>query len=48
VVGIVVISQIYFSYVEVSELTDNCYDKGGLPTIEKSGLKIEFFNCDID
>jgi hypothetical protein len=48
VVGLVVISQIYFSYVEVRDLTDNCYNNGGLPTIVKSGLEIESFNCNID
>jgi hypothetical protein len=48
VVGIVVISRIYFSHVEVRDLTDNCYDNGGLPSIVKSGLEIESFNCDID
>ncbi|MGM0899651.1 hypothetical protein [Mesobacillus maritimus] len=48
VVGIVGISQIYFSYVEVRDLTDNCYDNGGLPTIVKSGLKVDTFNCEID
>jgi hypothetical protein len=48
VVGFVVISQIYFSFVEVRDLTDNCYDNGGLPKIVKSGLKIDSFNCDID
>jgi len=48
VVGLVVISQVYISYVEVRDLTDNCYDNGGLPTIVKSGLDIESFNCQID
>lgn len=48
VVGLVVISQIYFSYVEVRDLTNNCYDNGGLPNIVKSGLEIESFDCEID
>lgn len=46
--GFLVISQIYFSYSEVRELSNSCYNKGGFPTIEKSGLNIDYFNCDMN
>lgn len=39
-------SQSYFSYLEVKNITDKCYQDGGLPTIEKSGFKIVHFSCD--
>lgn len=43
-----ILSQIYFSYIEGKEASNDCYDKGGFPTIEKSGLKIETFDCDMN
>lgn len=43
-----IISQIYFSYSETREMSNSCYDKGGFPTIEKSGLNIDYFNCDMN
>lgn len=39
-------SQSYFSYLEVKNITDKCYQDGGLPTIKKSGFKIVYFSCD--
>ncbi|MRX73837.1 hypothetical protein GJU40_16970 [Bacillus lacus] len=38
----------YFSYKEVKAYTDSCYDKGGFPSIEKSGWKVVSFDCQID
>lgn len=46
--GFLITSQIYFSYSEVREMSNSCYDKGGFPTIEKSGLNIDYFNCEMD
>ena len=46
--GFLIISQIYFSYSEAREMSNSCYDKGGFPTIEKSGLNIDYFNCDMN
>ncbi|NEU31337.1 hypothetical protein GN156_11175 [bacterium LRH843] len=48
VTGFLVISQIFSSYIEVREASNGCYDKGGFPTIEKSGLSIDYFNCDMN
>ena len=48
VAGFLIISQIYFSYTEVREMSNSCYDKGGFPAIEKSGLSINYFNCGMD
>ena len=45
--GFLVISQIYFSYSEAREMANSCYNKGGFPTIEKSGLNVDYFNCDM-
>ena len=45
--GFLIISQIYFNYSEAREMSNSCYDKGGFPTIEKSGLNIDYFNCDM-
>jgi hypothetical protein len=47
-VAIITISQSYLSYLEVKDAADGCYDKGGFPTIEKSGLNIEYFECNMD
>lgn len=44
--GLLFASQSYFSYLEVKNITDKCYQDGGLPTIEKSGFKIVHFSCD--
>ena len=48
VAGFLIISQIYFSYTEVREMSNSCYDKGGFSAIEKSGLSINYFNCDMN
>jgi hypothetical protein len=41
-------SQSYFSYLEVSNLADKCYDAGGLPSIKKTGFKVDHFSCAMD
>ncbi|WP_226577483.1 hypothetical protein [Halobacillus litoralis] len=38
---------IYNSHLKVRELTNECYDKGGMPSIEKSGIRIVDFSCDV-
>ncbi|MFC4713323.1 hypothetical protein [Planococcus dechangensis] len=47
-VALVFAAQSYFSYVEVTEAADRCYDSGGLPVIEKSGWQMTHFECKID
>ncbi|ELK46506.1 MULTISPECIES: hypothetical protein [unclassified Halobacillus] len=34
------------SHMEVEGLVNACYDAGGLPRIEKSGLSVTFFECE--
>ncbi|PAQ15518.1 hypothetical protein CD798_06955 [Bacillaceae bacterium SAOS 7] len=48
VVGFLVISQMYFTYSENQAMFNGCYDKGGLPIVEKSALSITYFDCDIN
>jgi hypothetical protein len=48
IVGVLILSQTYFSYIEVKEMANSCYDNDGFPIIEKSGLRIDYFYCDID
>ncbi|AST91219.1 MULTISPECIES: hypothetical protein [Sutcliffiella] len=45
---IVFASQAYFSYQEVKSLADGCYDKGGLPSIQKTGFTVKHFSCNLD
>ena len=47
IVGVLIISQTYFSYIEIKEMANSCYDNDGVPIIEKSGLSIDYFYCDI-
>ncbi|MGM0878687.1 MAG: hypothetical protein ACQEWV_29385 [Bacillota bacterium] len=47
-VAFLIAFQTYFSYVEVTEAANGCYDNGGFPIIEKSGFKINYFYCDMD
>jgi hypothetical protein len=42
---ILIASQFYFSYVEVTEAADNCINSGGHPIIEKTGLEMTYFEC---
>lgn len=42
-----IISQMYFSYSEERAMSNGCYEKGGFPIIEKSGLSISYFDCDV-
>ena len=45
VFAILIASQFYFSYVEVTAATDNCINIGGHPIIEKTGLEMTYFEC---
>ncbi|RAZ69284.1 hypothetical protein [Planococcus maitriensis] len=47
-IGIAITAQSYFSYVEVTEAADRCYDLGGFPEIEKSGWQMTHFECRTD
>lgn len=47
-VSFVVISQVYFTYQESLTMSKGCYDQGGFPIVEKSGLSITHFDCDMD
>ncbi len=47
VVAILLATQSYFSYVEVTTAANNCYDLGGYPSIEKSGFKMTYFSCEV-
>jgi len=48
VIGFLVISQMYFTYSESRALSNGCYDKGGFPVVEKTGLTITSFDCEFD
>ncbi len=48
VVGFLIISQMYFDYTEAKALYDGCQDRGGFPIIEKSGLSIDYFECNVE
>ncbi|MBT2582718.1 hypothetical protein [Planococcus sp. ISL-109] len=41
-------AQSLFSYLEVTQAADQCYDLGGLPVIEKSGWRMTHFECNTD
>ena len=43
-VAILIASQFYFSYVEVTEAANSCYNISGHP-IEKTGLEMTYFEC---
>ncbi|MFD1851621.1 hypothetical protein [Oceanobacillus bengalensis] len=45
VVAILIASQLYLSYIEVTEAADNCFNIGGYPVIEKTGLEMTYFEC---
>lgn len=47
-IGITLAVQSYFSYVEVTEAADRCYELGGFPEIEKSGWQMTHFECHTD
>ena len=48
VVGFLTVSQMYFTYSENRAMSNGCYDRGGFPIIEKSGMSISYFDCDIN
>ncbi len=39
---------IYQSHAEVMEKTNDCYDMGGLPKMEKSGFMEKHFECKVE
>ena len=45
VLTILIASQFYFSFVEVTEAADHCINIGGHPIIEKTGLEMTYFEC---
>jgi len=45
VVAFLIASQSYFSYVEVTQEANNCFDIGGYPIVEKTGLEMNYFEC---
>ncbi|WP_026673429.1 hypothetical protein [Alkalihalobacterium bogoriense] len=45
VIAFVIAAQSYMSYVEITTASNNCYDNGGFPIVEKSGLKMTYFHC---
>ncbi|RLL48484.1 hypothetical protein D8M04_04290 [Oceanobacillus piezotolerans] len=45
IIAIIFASQFYFSYVEVTEAANNCFNRGGHPIIEKTGLEMTYFEC---
>ena len=48
VAATIIAAQSYFSYLEVTEAANSCFDKGGLPVIEKSGLRMTYFHCNME
>ncbi|OIJ20125.1 hypothetical protein BKP45_10075 [Anaerobacillus alkalidiazotrophicus] len=46
--SILIASQSYFSYLEVTEAANGCYDIGGVPIIEKSGPGMTNFHCNME
>lgn len=47
-VAIIIAIQSYFSYLEVTEAANGCFDMDGLPIIEKSGLRMTYFHCNME
>lgn len=45
VFAILLAVQSYFSYIEVTSATNSCINIGGHPIIEKTGLKMTYFEC---
>lgn len=48
IVAFLIAFQTYLSYLEVTEASNGCFDQGGFPIIEKSGLKITYFHCNME
>ncbi|ARF17825.1 hypothetical protein [Sporosarcina ureae] len=46
--GFLIVSQMYFTYSENRAMSNGCYDRGGFPTVEKSGLSISYFDCNMN
>ncbi|UTR12713.1 hypothetical protein MM300_10745 [Evansella sp. LMS18] len=48
VAAALIATQSYFGYLEVTEAANRCFDKGGLPVVEKSGLRMTYFHCNME
>lgn len=48
IVAFIIAFQTYFSYLEVTEASNGCFDLGGVPIIEKSGIKMTYFHCHME
>ncbi len=46
--AILIASYSYMSYLKVTEAVNGCYDLGGVPIIEKSGLRMTNFHCNLE
>ncbi|WP_082232116.1 hypothetical protein [Halobacillus massiliensis] len=44
---LLVFSKMYFTHLEVKGLTSDCYDRGGLVSIERTTFTIESFSCSV-
>ena len=38
-------TQSYFSYQQVTNASNQCYDQGGYPKVVKSGWELKVFEC---
>ncbi|UOE94702.1 hypothetical protein [Alkalihalobacillus sp. LMS39] len=47
VIAFLIAAQSYMSYVEITTASNNCYDNGGFPVVEKSGFKMTYFHCNM-
>ncbi|MDX5475465.1 MAG: hypothetical protein LPK00_07990 [Bacillaceae bacterium] len=47
VIALIIATQSFLSYKEVTKAAEGCYNIGGVPVIEKSGWKMTYFNCEV-
>ncbi|RHW34049.1 hypothetical protein D1B33_14730 [Lysinibacillus yapensis] len=45
VFAILIASQFYLSYTEVTKAANSCFNIGGYPIIQKTGLEMTYFEC---
>ncbi|MEB1808425.1 MAG: hypothetical protein LPK26_14230 [Bacillaceae bacterium] len=48
IVGILMITNLYFNSKEIQAAADGCYENGGLPIVEKTNGKLTYFSCEVD
>ncbi|MDE5413213.1 hypothetical protein [Alkalihalobacterium chitinilyticum] len=48
IVGILMITNLYFNSKEIQAAANTCYDNGGLPIVEKTNGKLTYFKCKMD